>query len=200
VPIFAHKPWAAFKKFEAHVQRLVGQLLPTQQPVNLIGASGDDYTAYLGFAPSPGSTRPTVALDTTHGRVQFYFRQELHAEHEKGNGFRLTTRRYWYHLYKGDTIDAFMRWEYVDRKLEPEARYPRHHLHIHEVVLPIDGSSAGIDLKKTHLPTGWVTLEEVLRFLINELGVTSSCGDRWDQELRDGERRFYEEFTSKRYK
>jgi hypothetical protein len=200
VPIFGRKPWPAFKEFHAHVQRLVGVLLPTQQHVSLIGAVGDDYTAYLGFAPSPGSSRPTVALDTTHGRVQFYFRQELHVEHEKGNGFRLTTKRYWYHLYKGDAIDAFMRWEYVDRKLEPEARYPRHHLHIHDVVLPIDGSSAGIDLKKTHLPTGWVTIEEVLRFLISELGVTSPCGGRWDQELRDGERRFYEEFTSKRYK
>ena len=93
-----------------------------------------------------------------------------------------------------------MRWEYVDRKLEPEARYPRHHLRIHDVALPIDGSSSGIDLKKTHLPTGWVTIEELLRFLISELGVTSPCGDRWDQELRDGESRFYEEFTSKRYK
>ena len=71
-------------------------------------------------------------------------------EREKGNGFRLTTKRYWYHLYKGDAIDAFMRWEYVDRKLEPEARYPRHHLHIHDVVLPIDDRSTGIDLKKTH--------------------------------------------------
>jgi hypothetical protein len=200
VPIFGRKPWAAFKGFENYVQRLVGQLLPTQQPVNLIGAIGDEDTAYLGFAPSPGSTRPTVALDTMHGRVQFYFRQELHAEYEKGNGFRLTTKRYWYHLYKGDAIDAFMRWEYVDRKLEPEARYPRHHLHVHDVVLPIDGSSAGLDLKKAHLPTGWVTIEEILRFLISELGVTSPCGARWDEELRDGERRFYEEFTSKRYK
>lgn len=200
MPIFAHKPWAAFKEFQTHVQRLVGQLLPTQQHVSLIGATGDDYTAYLGFAPSPGSARPTVALDTTHGRVQLYFRQELHTEHEKGSGYRLTTRRYWYHPYKCDAIDAFMRWEYVDRKLEPEAHYPRHHLHIHDVVIPVDGSNTGIDLKKTHLPTGWVTIEEVIRFLIGELGVTSPCGDRWDQELCDGERRFYEEFTSKRYK
>jgi hypothetical protein len=197
VPIFGRKPWAAFKQFEDHVQRLVGTLLPTQQPITLVGAESDEDTAYLGFAPNPGST---VALDTVYGWIQFYFRQELRAEHEKGNGFRLTTKRYWYHLYKGDAIDAFMRWEYVDRKLEPEARYPRHHLHVHDVVLPVGDTGAGIDLKKTHLPTGWVTLEEVLRFLINELGVAPPCGDRWDQELRDGERRFYEEFTSKRYK
>lgn len=200
MPIFGRKPWAAFKEFETHVQQLVGQLLPTQQPVNLIGPDDDEHTAYLGFAQRPGSARPTVVLDTAYGKLQFYFRQELHAEYQKEKGFRLTTRRYWYHLYRGDAIDAFMRWEYVDRKLEPEARYPRHHLHVHDVVLPIDDSSAGIDLKKTHLPTGWVTIEEVLRFLINELGVTPPCGDRWNDELRDGERRFYEEFTSKRYK
>lgn len=200
MPIFGRKPWAAFKAFETHVQQLVGQLLPTQQPVNLMGSRDDEDTAYLAFAPRSGSARPTVALATTYGRVQFYFRQELRVEHEKGTGFRLTTRRYWYHLYKGDAIDAFMRWEYVDRKLEPDARYPRHHLHVHDVVLPVGDSGAGIDLKKAHLPTGWVTIEEVLRFLINELGVTPPCGDRWNDELLDGERRFYEEFTSKRYK
>ena len=200
MPIFGRKPWAAFKAFETHVQQLVGQLLPTQQPVNLVGSRDDEDTAYLGFAPSPGSARATVVLDTAHGKLQFYFRQELHAVYEKEDGFRLSTRRYWYHLYKGDAIDAFMRWEYVDRKLEPEARYPRHHLHVHDIVLPVGDSGAGIDLKKAHLPTGWVTIEEVLRFLINELGVTPPCGDRWNDEILDGERRFYEDFTSKRYK
>lgn len=150
MPIFGNKPWKAFRRFEEHVADLVGKILPCDRPVVLEGGRGDDRVAYLGLAKGNDGQRPTVALKTAeHGPIQFSFRQELRAEPDKHNGYRLTTKRYWYHLYRHGALEAFMRWEYVDRKIEPEARYPRHHLHIHDVDLPMSDTSA-VDLKKAH--------------------------------------------------
>lgn len=72
----------------------------------------------------------------------------------------------------------------------------------HHVQLPayLAAGTGQIDLDKVHLPTGWVTLEEVIRFLIAELGIEAPCGAAWPEVLSESERAFFEEFTGKRYK
>jgi len=45
------------------------------------------------------------------------------------------------------------------------------------------------DLSRVHIPTGWVTVEELIRFLIYELGIQSRADD-WDKILQDSETRF----------
>jgi hypothetical protein len=52
---------------------------------------------------------------------------------------------------------------------------------------------------ETAAPTGWVTIEEVIRFLIVDLGMSPPCGDDWPNVVRESERKFYEDFTGKRY-
>lgn len=74
---------------------------------------------------------------------------------------------------------------------------PRHHVQL-PAYLPAAGGR--IDLDKVHLPTGWVTIEEVIRFLIVELGLKPPGGGGWPDVLATSERAFYEEFTSKRYR
>ncbi len=54
-----------------------------------------------------------------------------------------------------------------------------------------------LDLDKAHVPTGWVTIEEVIRFLIVDLGVEPPCGSDWVQCVTKSETRFYQEFTGK---
>jgi hypothetical protein len=44
-----------------------------------------------------------------------------------------------------------------------------------------------------------VTIEEVIRFLIVDLGVTPVCDD-WPGRVTRAEKRFFTEFTSKRYR
>jgi hypothetical protein len=45
-----------------------------------------------------------------------------------------------------------------------------------------------------------VTIEEVIRFLIVDLGISPPCGaDAWARLLEESERRFFEDFTGKRY-
>lgn len=53
-----------------------------------------------------------------------------------------------------------------------------------------------IDLNKAHLPTGWVTIEEVIRFLIVALGVDPPCGQEWPKKLAESQRAFYPEDTA----
>jgi hypothetical protein len=44
---------------------------------------------------------------------------------------------------------------------------------------------------RLHVPTGWVTIEEVIRFLIQELHVTP-LSQNWDAILRESEQSFRE--------
>jgi hypothetical protein len=45
------------------------------------------------------------------------------------------------------------------------------------------------------VPTGWVTIEEVLRFLITDLDVIPPCDNAWAGKLGASEKEFYVNFT-----
>ena len=45
-----------------------------------------------------------------------------------------------------------------------------------------------------------MTIEEVIRFLIVDLGMPPLCGDEWPELLAESERKFFDEFTGKRYR
>ena len=93
------------------------------------------------------------------------------------------------------TEKALLRWEY-DNETGRDA-HCRHHAQV-PLVLPLgDGQ---LDLDKAHLPTGWVTMEEVIRFLIVDLEIEPPCGPEWPDVLERSEKAFYEEFTGKRHK
>jgi hypothetical protein len=52
-------------------------------------------------------------------------------------------------------------------------------------------------MNKLHVPTGFVAIEEVLRFCIVDLGVPPLAGeDRWNTALDESYRRFKTEFTT----
>jgi len=48
---------------------------------------------------------------------------------------------------------------------------------------------------KLHIPTGWVTIENVIRFLITDLGIPPLI-ETWEEELRESEEQF-REWTSR---
>ncbi len=54
-----------------------------------------------------------------------------------------------------------------------------------------------LDLNKIHTPTGWVTIEELVRFLISELRV-KPVSSKWAEIVAASEMRFREEFTAAR--
>lgn len=115
----------------------------------------------------------------------------------RGEPWRLRTKEYWYRIQTTPelTAKAVMRWEYVSDA--PRNGWCRHHVQFPAAIpMPV----GTWDFDKLHLPSGWVSFEEVLRFLIVDLDVKPTCGKRWPKVLADSETAFFERFTGKRYK
>lgn len=191
MPITGRTPQQCFNEFRDHIATLVAATL-TRDQVILVRPDGN--RRVLGFHRGDLTTVP---LKTRAGTLHFYLSQMLEAEKERDH-YRLRTHRYWYKLYarSGLKEQALLRWEY-DSELSPDRPLQcRHHVHL-DAKLP----AAALDLDKAHLlPTGWVTIEEVIRFLIIELGVKPHCGKNWPEKLATSEEAFYARFTSKRFR
>ena len=99
-----------------------------------------------------------------------------------GSQHILRTLRYRYALYLPSPEpdpEPVLRWEYEKYRKDNVGLWCRHHL---QGTVPIDLGQGPRTLNSYHLPTGYVTIEEVLRFLIVELGVPPLNGD-WDATL-----------------
>jgi hypothetical protein len=100
-----------------------------------------------------------------------------------------TTLRYRYTIRADDQDEPTFRWEYLSRRqLRHGDRYCRHHL---QGPLDIPFGNGILDLNKVHLPTGYVTIEEVIRFCLVDLEAPPLTSE-WEQVLTDS----YEEFKS----
>ena len=84
--------------------------------------------------------------------------------------------------------EAEVRFEYVSREMDPSARYSRHHVQFHR---GYSKEQEDFSLSRLHIPTGWITIESVIRFLIADLGV-APLTEEWDEVLRESEERFRE--------
>ena len=191
MPIVERTPRACFDVFTNHVSRLVAATITDRYPILSIPTE-----TKLKLSFRSGSEVAAPIETARHGRLFFYLGQALEAVPED-DGFRLQTRQYWYRIQEDSTYqsDALIRWEYD--ATTGRDRHARHHTQIASEVEFGDGT---LNLNKAHLPTGWVTFEEVIRFLIHDLGVVPPCGDVWPEKLEESERKFYEEFSSKGYR
>ena len=136
---------------------------------------------------------PIIELDDG---FHLFLGQTLEAVKEGKKRYRLRTLAYAYRIAEGPrrTDPYIVRWEYVSPEHHkkqhnvPDAPlHPRHHCH-----LPINLTCFGttnLSLDKMHIASGWVTMEEVLRFLFHELKVPSRSAN-WDQILRESEQTF----------
>jgi hypothetical protein len=188
MPIIERKRAACYDRFVNAVRPVLG--LVTDVPLLCIQFESADEMRTLEFAN--GDPVPLETLD--HGRMYFHAAQLLKAVPDEKR-FRLETHKYWYRLQEQSGVreKAAIRWEYD--KATPKDRYSRNHIQI-SAAAPIEGGS--LDLNKLHLPTGYTTIEEVVRFLVYDLGV-KPLSDDWVEVLAASERAFYTDFTSKRY-
>ena len=116
-----------------------------------------------------------------------YLGQELKAVPE-GKVYTLRTLKYEYRVQRSPSLqdEAEVRFEYLSREVDPSARYPRHPVQFHR---DYQGVREGFSPNKLHIPTGWVTIENAIRFLIADLGVPPLI-ETWDEELRKSEEQF----------
>ena len=179
--IWGASPAACFERFRAHIAKIVSATLRTREPI-LIQAAG----AFSGTLQTP---KP-IPLTTRVGRLYLHLAQLLEAEEYKdGEGkYRLTTLKYWYRLQDSaaDDADALIRWEY---EREPNKYHCPQHVQQRATIGAPKGKT--IELNKVHLPTGWVPIEDVIRFLIVDLRVKPPDHERWNAILTESTDTFF---------
>ena len=139
--------------------------------ISLGGKTGDPRAAPLKQAPWHLALSQTIAV-----------------VRDRRHNWSLRTLQYNYRIQGGPDLrsDWYFRFEYKSREVL-NALHPRHHLHI---PISLDCGTKRVDLSRVHIPTGRVTLEEIIRFLIQELGVKAKVKD-WDSALRISEEEFW---------
>lgn len=140
-------------------------------------------TVYLGFRQ--GGATVEAPLTTPRGRFGLYIGQALEDVEHPG-GVRLATRSYRYVLTPEGAREGLFRWEYEKRWPKPGDRWCRHHL---QGTVEVPFPSGPVVLNALHLPTGYVTLEEVIRFCIVDLGARP-LSDGWHEALEESYARF----------
>lgn len=155
-----------------------------------------------------GSVAP---LRTKYGDMDLYLSQRCEAVSTGApNTYRLRTLAYAYTLTPSGnpatptergsrTREPCFRWEYV-RSPEPDAmgtlpQWCRHHIQDDVSIVFINdrGEEQRVPLNDWHTPTGWVAIEEVIRFCIVDLGVRATPG--WEQTLQDSTGTFAKELA-----
>lgn len=205
MPIVRNSPKDCFDFFRSHVAKLIKDTLFTNEIVMVQKVRGDESKGVLSLGRPDQRSVPLESQ--THGKVYVYLAQQLRAvPHERGT-FRLTTEQYNYNLFDrepGPADEPLFRWEYVAKPNAATDKWCRHHFHFHvgkvlegeprrPIVLPL--SKGTVDLNRLHVPTGFVLIEHVIRFLINDLSVRGVEG--WEQALMNSENRFFQEFSPK---
>lgn len=195
MPITGRRPADCFKEFHEHVRRIFELTLPPPAPVRLSWASiRDSRNAVIEFSKGDGVST-CLPVKTDFGKLYLSVYQALRVQQESKR-WRLETVEYRYRLLDEDDprADAMIRWEYLR---EPPRPFPRHHVQTRSKIVAPDEITV-LPLDRLHTPSGWVTIEEVIRFLIHDLGVKPR-DNAWPTVLGEGDRRFYEDFTSKRH-
>ncbi|GIU97436.1 MAG: hypothetical protein KatS3mg013_1239 [Actinomycetota bacterium] len=159
----------------------------TPVPVRYLAVPGRPY--FVVTFPRRAGVPTAARLATRFGPMRFLFSQVL-ATREVEGGHRLETQRYAYKLTRASDSQPFVRWEY-DRPKSPRVKRCRHHL---QGPIRLDLGTRSVSLDEMHLPTGWVTFEEVIRFCIVDLGAQPRSAD-WNRVLLDSYELFKSQFA-----
>ncbi|MGH3545436.1 MAG: hypothetical protein ACRDPW_05880 [Mycobacteriales bacterium] len=128
-----------------------------------------------------GGGKP-ISLKTKDARVglELSMRYEIiHIPDDLERGpYKVSTRGYLYSIQSADGAEVLSyHWHPFGN-----SAVTRPHLHMGAVAL----APEGLITKKAHLPTARISLEQVLRWCITELGV-SALREDWERVLNDGE-------------
>jgi hypothetical protein len=119
-------------------------------------------------------------LNTRFGRAGLYLGQTCQSTVGDDRLHRLRTVSYRYTLTPEGAREPLFRWEY-EKTPTNAGLYCRHHI---QGDVPLQFGRDLVPLNDLHLPTGFVTIEEVLRFCIVDLGVRP-LSDDWHTILTE---------------
>lgn len=177
-------PKEVFNRFVQHLNRLLHSSVCDAPLVSVIILERPQ-RAQMSFRQG----NVPVAAKLRSGGWYLYLGQTLETVRERNTHWRLRTLGYSYRIQRGPGQDDpwVFRFEYISRELQ-SLPHPRHHLHV-PAKLRLPRTNREVDLAKVHIPTGWVTVEELVRFLVQGLGVKSRKST-WDQLCRESEETF----------
>ncbi len=184
MPITGRTLAEAAHTFRDHINYVLARTV-TQTPVVLV-PSLQRFQITFRQAGQPIQ----ASLNTRFGRMGLYFGQVCDSVVREDGFHILRTVSYKYALYPERGEEPVIRWEYV-REPRPGDLSCRHHV---QGPIPLRLNDHTISLNEIHLPTGYVTFEEILRFCIVDLGV-SPLNAEWDRILRESYEQFKIEFT-----
>lgn len=191
MPIEGATVYEASKAFSDHLNRLLNRTL-THSRVVAFG-SDESVRVLLSFREQG---RPTsTLLKTKYGPMTLYVGQLCEGVEIAKGRQRLRTVLYKYTLTLGERNDQnppepLLRWEYV-RTPEKGGLWCRHHLQG-----PTElsfGRAGDVSLNTFHLPTGYVPLEEIIRFCLVDLEVAPISAN-WSDIIHKSYVQFREEF------
>ncbi|HZU08025.1 MAG TPA: hypothetical protein VFB73_18850 [Chloroflexota bacterium] len=185
MPITGKSLGDAARQFRDHLNSVLARTV-TQRPLVLTVANN---RAMLAFR-AQGGLLDSAELKTKYGGVRLVIGHTCDAVVIDGE-WRLRTIGYMYHIIPVDQNEPLLRWEYVREWPDDTARWCRHHL---QGSIECRIGRYAIILNDIHLPTGWVTIEEVLRFCIVDLGVSPLAPD-WHDILEKSYQQFKTTFT-----
>jgi len=205
VPIVGTSLQAAAVSFREHLNGVL-HLTITDTPLVVFTVGKNPTKADIAFRHD-GRPQETP-LQTKYGLLWLYLGQVCTSTLDDAGQHVLHTVKYTYTLRRDDEENPLLRWEY-DK--QPGNRYCRHHLQ-GPIAVPIKRHQH-VSLNDLHVPTGFVTVEEVLRFCIVDLKVPSRApserpmaprepGDHnlharktWDEILTESYERFKSDFA-----
>lgn len=128
-----------------------------------------------------------VPLWSSAGRLTFSAGQRFRIIHDADvidGPFRITTVDYWYQYALLDGREL-LTYHWTPEAIDTDQRlYP--HLHVGFGLLDAEGSFMPDTFSKLHIPTARVSLEAIVRFAIEELGV-APIPRNWKERLLRGE-------------
>ena len=182
MPFEAASPEAAVRKFQKHLNRVLNTVL-TEYRLEFWKGSGDLF--YLSFLTNHDEP---VAVKLRKRPWHLFLSQTLGVKAVGRGRFELVTAAYAYRIQPSSTIDEepFVRFEFVGPAADPDFAYCRNHVQFHR---DYHGTVQPFSPYKFHIPTGWVTVESVIRFAVTDLKVPPYV-QNWRQVLNDSEKQF----------
>ncbi|MDP9352069.1 MAG: hypothetical protein M3P51_11080, partial [Chloroflexota bacterium] len=171
MPIRGRSLGETARSFVDHLNRVLHTTV-SQASLALVVVEG---VANISFRSGVQPVAPQ--LRTGYGPMELYVGQLCDSVVGQDRLHTLRTVSYRYALTPVGNAEPLLRWEYV--KFPGVSKlYCRHHFQ-GPIRLDLGRSGEQVVLNDWHLPTGWVTIEEVLRFCIVDLGITPLSED-WD--------------------
>jgi len=183
VPLVARTPREVFHIVQDHLNRTLNKVL-THHRLEFTVRHAKQEKTLLHFQDSH---KEAVAISLPSSAWRLYLSFGLQAI-PQGRDYVLHILQYAYRIQQTPSIqdEAEVRFEYVSSEIDPSARWCRHHVQFHR---DYRGVSGDFSPSKFHIPTGWVTIGNVIHFLIADLGIPPLI-ETWEEELRQSEEQF----------